>query len=94
MFDFEREYGIEENNHAVLPPSPTSPCWEEEENEEEEFLFTSWVKTHWQIGMRVTAALPFFLLFVISFLAVTFWPAAVYLFIWWFASFIGVQLLK
>jgi len=92
MFNIEREFEIEENNHVVLPPSSTSPHWEEEE--EQGFLFTNWVTTHWEIGMRVTATMPFFFLFIVSFTAVVFWPASAYLMIVWLGSSIGYHVLK
>ena len=92
MLNFEREFDTHEDK-AVLPPSSTpSPCWEEEE--EEGFLFTNWVVDHWQIGMRVTAFLPFFFLFCVGFTAVKFWPLAVCLMIVWLGSSIGYHVLK
>jgi hypothetical protein len=92
MFDFEKEFDIHED-HVVIPPSSTpSPYWDEED--EERFLFTSWVVEHWQIGMRVTATMPFFFLFIVSFTAVVFWPAAAYLMITWAGASIGYHVLK
>jgi hypothetical protein len=59
MFNFEKEIGIEEEDKVVLPPAEQS-FW----------LKCQWIRNQWKYGWHLSAALPFFLLSLLSFLMV------------------------
>ena len=82
MFDFEREFGIETENEAVLPPS-----------EEREVNLFSFITFCFASKRYVTGIVPFFALFFVSFLStLAIQPVAPTLIILVFIGYIAVNL--